>query len=128
MADQGGLLESLSGAARSIVEAVQLRLSLFGNELEEQGARFARVAMLWAVGGFCAGVSVILASMFLVVLFWDSHRLTVLGLLTGGFALAAVGAVMGAKTLLDGRPRPFADTLAELERDRRALGGTAREP
>ena len=123
MADQGGLLESLSGAARSIVEAVQLRLSLFGNELEEQGARFARVAILWAVGGFCAGVAVILASMFLVVLFWDSHRLTVLGLLTGAFALAAVGAIVGAKTLLSDRPRPFADTLAELERDRQMLGG-----
>jgi uncharacterized membrane protein YqjE len=128
MPHPGGLLDSLSGAGRTLVEAVQIRLSLFANELEEQGARFARVAMLWAIGGFCAGVAVILASLFLVVLFWDSHRLTVLGLLIGFFTIAAVAAVYGGKMLLSGRPRPFADTLAELERDRQALDNAARRP
>ena len=126
MTDPGGLLESLGSATRSLIEAVQTRLSLFGNELEEQGARFAHVAVLWAVGGFCAGVAVVLASLFLVVVFWDSHRLAVLGILTGVFSFGAVAAVVGAKSLLSSRPRPFADTLAELERDRQALGGIAR--
>jgi uncharacterized membrane protein YqjE len=126
MSEPGGLVDSLSGAARSLVETVQVRLSLFANELEEQGARYAHVAMLWAVGGFCAGVAVILASMFLVVVFWDSHPLTVLGLLTGFFAIAAVAAIMFARSLMSSRPRPFADTLAELERDRQALERTRR--
>jgi uncharacterized membrane protein YqjE len=127
MIQPGGLVESLRTAASALVETVQTRLSLFGNELEEHGARFARVAMLFAVGGFCAAIAIVLAAMFLVVLFWDSHPLLVLGMLTALFGAAALAAIVAAKTVLSARPRPFADTLAELERDRDALARMARK-
>lgn len=128
MSAPGGLIESLRAAAHTLVEAVQTRLSLFANELEEQGARLTRIAVLFAIGAFCAGVTVILAAMFLVVLFWDSHPLAVLGLLTAGFATGAAAAIVGARSLLSERPRVFAHSLAELERDRQGLGGAARRP
>ena len=127
MSEPGGLLEPLRAAARTMVELVQTRLSMFANEVEEQGARLANVAILSAIAGFCGGVAAVLASLFLVVLFWDSHRLLVLGLLTALFAAGALAAVVAARTLLSSRPRVFADTLAELERDRDALGAAMRK-
>jgi uncharacterized membrane protein YqjE len=121
MTDTGGLLEPVRAAARTLVELVQTRLSVFAHEVEQQGVTIANVVVLSAVAGFCAGVAVVLASIFLVVVFWDSHRLLVLGLLTGFFAIAALAAVFSVRTVLSGRPRAFSDTLAELQNDSEAL-------
>jgi uncharacterized membrane protein YqjE len=121
MTGTGGLLEPVRAAARTMVELLQTRLSVFANDVEQQGATIANVVVLSAIAGFCAGVAVLLASIFLVVVFWDSHRLLTLGLLTGFFGMAAVAAVFAVRSALSGRPRAFSDTLAELQNDSEAL-------
>lgn len=118
-----GLLESLRGVANTLVGAVQARLQLAANELEEQGARIAQMALLWALAGFCLAIAVMLGAALLVVVFWDTHRVAVLVFLTTLFAIGGIVALVVARIISRNRPTAFAATLGELRADREALGG-----
>jgi uncharacterized membrane protein YqjE len=117
----GGLLDSLRGLASTLVEMARSRLALVSNELEEQGATFARVAMHAgiAIGAFF--FASILGIAFIVELFHE-HRLAAIGGLFILFACVGAGCALSARSLLANRPRMFAATLAELEKDKAALG------
>lgn len=123
-----GLLDSLKNAAHTLVGAAHTRVRLLGNELEEQGARVAQMALMWAIAGFCLALAVVLGAALLVVLLWDSHRVAVLAILTSVFAAGGIAAIFLAHALANARPAPFARTLAELEADQVALRLTGREP
>jgi uncharacterized membrane protein YqjE len=118
---RGGLLGSLRQLACTVVELVYTRLELFVTELDEERARLIRAAWLAAVGGFCLATAVLLLVLFIVVAFWDEHRLLVIGLFVllfgaaGGASLLALRAMMGQQRQL------FAQTLAELRADRHDL-------
>jgi uncharacterized membrane protein YqjE len=122
------MLDSLRGFAQTLVGALRTRLLLFANELEEQGARIAQMAALWALAGFCLALAVVLGAVLLVVLFWDTHRVEVLAFLTGLFAAGGIGAALVARALARARPKAFASTLAELAVDHDALGSGAAGP
>lgn len=122
-----GLLASLKGAALTLLATVQTRVQLLANELEEQGAHAARMALLWLVAGFCLALAVVLGAALLVVLFWDSHRVAVLAILAGVFATVGIAAIFFARALAKARPAPFAGTLAELEADQAALRVAGKE-
>jgi uncharacterized membrane protein YqjE len=115
------LLESLRNFTHTLLGAVQTRVELFADELEEQGARVARIAALWALAGLSLSMAVVLGSILLVVLFWDTHKVLVLALLTALFALVGIGAAFAGRGLAASRPRTLSQTIAELERDRAAL-------
>ena len=80
-----GLLESLKTLTGTLVAILHTRLELFSTDLEEERARLATLFILTLVALFCMGVGVILAALFVVVAFWDTHRLLALGGLTGLF-------------------------------------------
>lgn len=122
------MLDTLRGLAQTLVGAVRTRLLLFANELEEQGVRIAQMAALWALAGFCLALAVVLGSVLLVVLFWDTHRVEVLAFLTGVFAAGGIGAALVARALARARPKAFASTLAELAADEDSLGSRAAGP
>jgi uncharacterized membrane protein YqjE len=116
----GGLLDSLARFGQSLLGAVQTRVQLVADELEEQGALVARMAVLWALAGLCLLLAVMLLAVLLVVLFWES-RVLVLSLLLA--LLAAIGAASLARAHVIGRSRPraFSDLLEELGQDRASL-------
>jgi len=122
------MLDSLRGLAQTLVGAFRTRLLLFANELEEQGARVAQMAALWALAGFCLALAIVLGSVLLVVIFWETHRVEVLAFLTGVFVAGGIGAALGARALARARPKAFSSTLAELAADHEALGPGAAEP
>ena len=112
-----GLLESLKTLTGTLVAILHTRLELFSTDLEEERARLATLFMLTLVALFCIGVGVILAALFIVVAFWDTHRLLVLGGLTGLFLLSGLSAAWIAQYKLRTKPRLFAASLAELYQD-----------
>jgi len=116
------VLEALRGLAQNALGALQTRLQLLSDEIEEQGLRIAQIAALFALAGFCLALAIVLGAVLLVVLFWDSHRFVVLGLLCGLFAGGGFAALIGARALAGSRPRALSGTLAELAADRSALG------
>lgn len=117
-----GLMASIGRLASTLVAIVTTRLELLANELQEERLRLMRMLVLGLSALFCAGMGVLLFSLFIVVLFWDTHRLAVLGgLCAGFFALAAAMALLLRGKAQSGS-KLFSASLAELVKDREHLG------
>ncbi|MDP3702706.1 MAG: phage holin family protein [Hylemonella sp.] len=119
-----GLLVSLRQLLGTAVATVQVRLALLGNELEEEKLRLFD-SLLWAALALVLlALGSLLLAAFIVVLFWDSHRLQALG----GLAVLLLGA--GAGLLVRARARLrqpgglFRASVNELDRDRVGLGAS----
>ena len=116
-----GLAGSLRCLGAHLIGLLQTRLELATTELEEQKLWLVSVLSYALAGAFLLALGIVISSIFLVVAFWDSHRLLVLGLLAGGSLLAGALAMATAVAQSRARPRFLGATLAELERDRQAL-------
>ena len=116
-----GLIEALRSLAQHLLEAAQTRLALLATDIEEQRERMARIVVLWALAAFFLAVAIMLAALLLVVIFWDTHRVAVLAVLTALFAAAGIGAIVAGRSLAASRPKVFTGTLAALAGDREAL-------
>jgi len=116
-----GLLATASRFLTLLVSAAETRVDLLATELQEEGARISRLLLVGAAALFCLGLGVVLLAIFFVVLFWESNRLAVLGLLSGLFlGLGLVFAVVLA-FVARGRKRPLRDTAEVLAKDRLGL-------
>lgn len=116
-----GLLNSLSTFAATLVAIVQTRLELLSADMEEERAHYLSLLMLMLVALFCLGVGVVLATILIVVVFWDTQRLLVLGLLAGLFLTGGIAAWLFAMHKVKTKPRIFAASLLELFKDRQQL-------
>lgn len=116
-----GLLDSLTSLAGTLVAIAHTRLDLLSADLEEERAHLFSLLVLTLAALLCLGIGVVLATILLVVAFWDTHRLLVLGTLAGLFLV--VGIVVWAFALHKARtkPRLFAASLSELFKDRQQL-------
>jgi uncharacterized membrane protein YqjE len=108
--------------ARTLLSFVLTRTRLAATELEEQALRLIEILIWLVIALFFLGVAVVFAAVLVVLLFWDSNRLLAAGLLAALFVAIAAGAALLARQRLRERPKLLAATLAELERDRDALG------
>lgn len=119
--ESGGLLASARRLAATAVGLLRTRLELLVTELEEERVRLVEL-LFWAAGAiFFLATGIVLLVIFVVALFWDTHRLLVLGVLTACFFTAGAGLVAGLRRRLRNRPRMLAATLDELAKDRDQL-------
>ena len=116
-----GLLESLATLAATLVAIAHTRLDLLSADLEEDRERLLSILVLTLVALFCLGVGVVLATILLVVAFWDTHRILALSGLAGFFLAVGVAAWMFAMHKARTKPRLFAASLSELLKDRQQL-------
>ncbi len=118
----GGLFASLRGLLNTALGLLENRLELLATELEEEKLRLLGLIGYGALALLLLGTGIVFLALFLTVLFWESHRLLVLGCFTalflvcGGMALSMVWRCARARTRL------FSSSLAELAEDRAALG------
>lgn len=119
----GGLFQSLRRLADTAVGIVQVRLELFGTELEHEKQRIFD-ALLWAaLGLLMLGLALVLAIGFVVLLFQEGYRLAAIGVLTLIFGGIGAWLLHLARARLHaGDGGPFALSLSELRRDRQGLG------
>jgi len=121
-ADSGtGLFESLKTFSATLIAITHTRLELLSTDLEEEREHLLSVLVLGLLALFCIGVGVVLATIFVVVAFWDSYRLAALGTLAALFVLAGAAALGCVKHKLRIKPRIFAASLSELGKDRQHL-------
>jgi uncharacterized membrane protein YqjE len=116
-----GLLASLTTLASTLVAIAHTRLDLLSTDLEEDREYVMAILVATLITLFCLGVGVVLASVLLVVVFWDTHRLLVLSLLAGGFVLAGLVASGFLWHKVKIKPKMFATSLSELSKDRQEL-------
>ena len=116
-----GLLESLATLAATLVAIAHTRLDLLSADLEEDREHLLSLLVLTLAALFCLGVGVVLATILLVVAFWDTHRILALSGLAVFFLAAGMAAWMFAKHKARTKPRLFAASLSELLKDRQQL-------
>ncbi len=116
-----GLFASLRGLLATVVGLLHTRLELLATELQEEKLRLLSLAAYGAAAVFLLCAGAVFLAVFLTVLFWEEHRLLVLGLTT--VALLGGGLLFLILALRAGRrsSRLFSASLAELRRDRAAL-------
>ena len=120
----GGLLSSLQGLFATLMGMAHTRLDLLATELEEEKLRLLQV-LAWGAAAVLVGcVGLVFLAAFVTLLFWDSHRLLVLGLMTAFFSMACAVAVQRVFHHLRSAPGLLQASLAELEQDRLALSAS----
>ena len=120
-ASHRGLLGSANHLLAVLVSAAETRVGILATELQEELVRLRRLLLVGAAALFCLGLGIVLLSVFLVVLYWDSDRLAVLGLLSGLFlGLGVVNAIVLA-FIVRSIERPLRETAEVLAKDRESL-------
>jgi uncharacterized membrane protein YqjE len=117
----GGLFASLRQLLGTVLEMAQVRLQLFGNELEQEKLRVFDGLLLAGVGLMLLGVGTVLLCGFVVMLFAEGYRLAALAVLTVAFIAGGVLMMHAGGQRLSNPAGAFEGTLAELARDRDAL-------
>ena len=123
-AARGGLLQSIKHLGQTLLGAAQTRLEIFATEIEEERARLEQLLLVALGAVFCFGMGIALCVAFVVVFFWETHRLAAVGVLAAGFLAAGVLLGWILRDMARSRPKPFAVTRGELAKDRDML----REP
>ena len=118
---QGGFFDSLRAVMASFVGLLQTRLDLAATEIEEERERLKELILLGAIAVFCLSLAAILLTALVVIFFWETHRLYVLGGLALFYLAAGASAALILRKKAAGRPKLFAATFAELAKDRERL-------
>jgi len=118
---RGGLFDSVKVLAGTLLAMAHARLELLSTEMEEQRAWLGALLVWTLVALFCAGVGVVLATLFVVIALWDTHRLLALGIPAILFLLGGALAWLAVLGKARARPRLFAASLGELSKDRKEL-------
>jgi uncharacterized membrane protein YqjE len=117
----GGLLNSLTVLASSLVSIAHTRLELLSTDLEEDREHLLSLVIMSLAALFSLMVGVVLVAILLVVIFWDSHRLLALGSLAGFFLLVGLTTCGFAVRKVKTKPRLFLASLLELFKDSQKL-------
>jgi uncharacterized membrane protein YqjE len=118
-----GPLSSLRALGATLVALVHTRVELAVVELREEGERRKRMLVLAVAAGVFLTLAAGLLALFVVVLFWDTHRLAAAGGVTLAYVAIGVFALLRLKEQARNSPPPFEATLAELARDVETLRG-----
>lgn len=121
---KGGLLESVKSLANTVLAMGQTRLELLSNDLEEERAWLTSMLVWTLVALFSATLAVVLATLLVVVIFWDNYRLLAISTMVGVFTLGAFIAWRIVCNISRSKPRLFSSSLAELSKDREQLSPT----
>ncbi|MDP1680003.1 MAG: phage holin family protein [Candidatus Nitrotoga sp.] len=116
-----GLFGSLKTLATTLLGIGCTRLELLSNEIEEQRVWLSSMLLWTLITLFCAAVGIVLVTIFLVVVFWDTHRLLTLFILAFLFLLGAIFSSRVALGKARAKLKLFSTSLAELSKDNEQL-------
>lgn len=122
MAEAGaGLMGSIKQLLSTVTSIASTRLELLANELQEERLRLTQMLLFTLFALFCFGVGILLLTAFIVVLFWDDHRLAALGTLSAIFLALGTLMAIQLRRKAQAKSRLFSASLAELTKDREQL-------
>lgn len=117
----GGLFASLRQMLATMLEIAQVRLELFGNELEQEKLRIFDGLLLAGIGLMLLSVGTVLLCGLVVMLFAEGYRIAALAVLTIAFLAGGVLTMRAGGRRLHSPGGVFQATRAELARDRSDL-------
>lgn len=115
---------ALGGAVGDIVSMVRTRLEIFSLELAEEKSRLACLAGMALAAALCLFLALLVLSLFIAALFWDTpYRLLAIGLTAAVYGVAGGVLVWLLIDRLRKDETPFAVTIEELGRDADLFAG-----
>ncbi len=117
-----GLLGSIRRLLSTLISVASTRLELLANELYEERLHLEQMLLYFFSALFCIGMALMLLTVFIVVLFWDNHRLAVLGGACAVFLVTGVLLALKLRGLAQIKSKLFSVSLAELHKDKEQLG------
>ena len=116
-----GLTDRLHGILDTGLHTVQTRFELLVVELQEEKLRLTSLLFNTLLAAVLLGFGVVFVAVFISVLYWEEHRVLVLGLSSAALIPGGLIAAFKAVRELRRGSHLFAASLAELARDRNAL-------
>jgi len=107
--------------ALCMLDLAQARAELFGVELAQEAARLERLLILSACAALGLVLTIMLSSAFLIVCFWDDHRVLVTGCLALAAFFATTLATLKLQQASKRTTQMFADTRRAVKGDFDAL-------
>jgi uncharacterized membrane protein YqjE len=125
MDDPAGASDGVLGSLRRLLDTGlsigQNRLELLAVELQEEKLRLVQIFILVSAVVAFALMSLTMLSLTLVVLFWESSRLAVLGGLSLFYLLATGASWRVLSKRLGRQSAPFSGSVAEMKKDKEWL-------
>ena len=115
-APEGGVVQTAARLIRTLRALAGNRIELFLLEVQEERIRIFDALFLLAAGLVCIMMALMMITFTVVIIFWDTHRLLVLGLLVAGYSVGAVWALSRLRFLLR-RWQAFSATLDQIRKD-----------
>ena len=120
--------EGPGGPARALgadlLALFRTRAELIGLEIEEGAARRKRMLVLGAVAALFGAVTLLLAALFVVIVFWETHRVAAAAGVTIAYGAVAAWAYAKFSDVARNTPPLFSATLAEFRKDLDMLRGS----
>lgn len=111
----------MRSVVRTLLSFAETRARIAASEFEEQILRIVEIAA-WAVSTvFFFALALLLVSLFIVLLCWESNRELATGLLAALFIAGGGISALMVRACLASRPKFLSATLAELDTDRRRM-------
>lgn len=120
-ATHAGLFSSLRMLLATTVATARTRLELLQVELEEEKLRLAGIGVLAVAALFFIALAIVVFTFFLVVLFWDTHRVLATGLIALGYLIVGLACLAAARQRAAQKSRLFTASLAQLKADQERL-------
>jgi len=120
---RSALLGSIKRLLSTLISVASTRLALLANELYEERLHLEQMLLYFLCALFAFGMALVLLTAFVLVLFWDTHRLAVLGgagmffVVLGGYWMLKLHRLRQVESKL------FSVSLAELAKDSECFGG-----
>jgi uncharacterized membrane protein YqjE len=111
------IAETVGRLGATLLEMVHTRLELASLEMEELSQRYLGYLLMSLLALFLFGVAVVLVAVFVIILFWDTHRLAAVLGMAALFALSALGIGMKVRAGFAAQPALLPATMGELQKD-----------
>lgn len=103
--------------AATLLSMVQTRLELASVEMEEQSRRYLGFLLMSLLALFLFGIAIVLAALFVIILFWDTHRIAAVLGMAAACALGAIALGLKVRAGFAAQPALLSATMAELRKD-----------
>jgi uncharacterized membrane protein YqjE len=116
------LVDSVKRFTDTALSIVQTRLALAAIDFEDELQSAVTSLLVGSASVILASFSLLFIALALLVIVWDTHRVSTLFALGGVFAILALGLAFLRRTLHLRKPPFMSATLEELDKDRAMIG------
>jgi uncharacterized membrane protein YqjE len=120
-ARSGGLLNSLKQLVATVGTIAQTRLELLGDEIQAEKHRVAQVLLFGAAAVFCLACSLLLVTVLVIVMLWESNRLLAIGGFSVMYLALGLALALAARKRAGAGTNLFQASIGELQKDRDRL-------